>query len=77
MTSKLVSAKKGIGIYKAIGLMQEKEVRHLVVVDKSDRLCGLISSDDLVQMLGREITGIGKLYKSQVRNDSRSQALAH
>ena len=77
MTSKLVSAKKGIGVYEAIELMQKKEVRHLIVVDKSDQLCGIISTDDLVQMLGQEISGIGKLYESQVKHESQAQVHAH
>lgn len=77
MTSKLVSAKKGIGVYEAIELMQKNGVRRLIVVDESDKLCGLISTDDLVQMLGQEITGIGKLYQSQVKNESHAQVQSH
>jgi signal-transduction protein with cAMP-binding, CBS, and nucleotidyltransferase domain len=77
MTSKLVSAKRGIGVFEAIELMQKKGVRRLVVVDESDQLCGMISTDDLVPMLGQEITGIGKLYESQMKNESHGQIHRH
>lgn len=71
MTTDLITADSDIGIYEAINLMEQNGVRRLVLMDEFDRLCGLISTDDLVSLLSQEMTGIGKLYENQIqRSDS-------
>ncbi len=69
MTDKLVTAPKDCSVYDAIRLMEKKKVRRLVVVDKSERLCGVLSTDDLVQMLSEEMAGIGRLYEKQIQTE--------
>jgi len=71
MNSRLAKVKKTDGIYETIQVLQREEVRRAIVVDEDNRLCGVVSTDDLVELLGDEIHRIGQLYRKQVENESK------
>ena len=41
------------------------QIRRLVVVDYSDRLAGLLSLDDVLELLGEESETIGRVLQTQ------------
>lgn len=77
MSSQVISANKSVGVYEAIDLMLKKGIRRLVIVDDSEKMCGVVSTDDLVQMLGQEMTSIGRLYETQNRAEAPSLPRPH
>lgn len=55
MTHNPVCCKPHNGVYETIQLMQRNSIKRLPVIDESGELIGLITSTDLVMMLGDEI----------------------
>lgn len=51
---------------EAMAVLREGHVRRLVVVDAEERLAGVISVDDLVLLLAREIGGLGEVLVAQL-----------
>lgn len=54
----------------AASLMRLHSVRRLPVVDAEDRLVGVISRDDLIQLLGRELGGMSEALGLQTPHGS-------
>ena len=74
MTKDVVKVAKGSGIAEVIEKMESHEVRRAVVVDEQGRSCGLISSDDLLQLLGDELHSLGNLVSRQMRRRPGAKA---
>lgn len=66
MSKKIVSIASHAGIAEAVDKMENNGVRRIVVKDKDENICGVVSSDDILQLLAREISGIGRLVQKQV-----------
>jgi CBS domain-containing protein len=58
MTCPVSTMKQNEGIYKATQRMMELAVRRLPVVDDLGRLVGLVSLDDLLVLLSRELNNM-------------------
>jgi CBS domain-containing protein len=68
MGPELVTAREAEGVFEAIQLMRLKGVRRMPVVDPHGGLVGIISVDDLVELLAEEMNELAKLIsREQVR----------
>jgi CBS domain-containing protein len=65
MSEKIVSIAADAGIAEAVEKMESHGVRRIVVQDQNENLCGVVSADDILQLVGREMYGIGQLIKKQ------------
>ncbi len=65
MTPALVTANRNAGIYETIHLMETYGVRRLPVVDDDGGLVGIVSSGDLLELLGEEIVALSRLSARQ------------
>lgn len=54
MTRKVICALPDMTVDQCLALMTEKRVRHLPVIDKEQKLVGLISMGDLVKFISAE-----------------------
>lgn len=61
MTRELKTIRKDTGIFDAIQEMKSSGVRRLPVVDKGGRLVGLITLDDIIRLLSRELGEISRI----------------
>lgn len=61
MTRELKTIRKDTGIFEAIQEMKSSGVRRLPVVDKGGRLVGLITLDDIIRLLSRELGEISRI----------------
>lgn len=52
-------------IEQAIALMRRERCRRLPVVDDQGQLAGLLSLDDVLQLLAEELTSVGELLEQQ------------
>ena len=55
----VVQESEGVG--RAVALMRAHGVRRLPVVDASGALVGVLAADDLIALLGEELSGLGAL----------------
>ncbi|MGZ3653181.1 MAG: CBS domain-containing protein [Bdellovibrionota bacterium] len=74
MTTEVLRVPKGTGVADVIEKMERWEVRRAVVVDKNDKPCGLISTDDLLQLLGDEMQSLGNLVSRQLSTEGLDKA---
>lgn len=61
MTHDVMTIKKDTGIFEAIQVMKSAGVRRLPVVDRGGRLVGLITLDDIIRLLARELGEIARI----------------
>jgi CBS domain-containing protein len=70
MTSKVISTSENSSVEDCLKLMEENQIRRLVVTDKEGRCCGLISQADIARSLGE--AEAGKLIKEISRPSQES-----
>jgi CBS domain-containing protein len=61
MCSELVLAREDDSLFDAIQLMRQKGVRRLPVVDNSGVLIGIITADDLIELVAEQLQDIARL----------------
>jgi CBS domain-containing protein len=66
MTCPVDTIREDEGIYNATQKMMELAVRRLPVVDDIGRLVGLISLDDLLSLLSRELRNVAEGVRAEV-----------
>ncbi|MGE4131796.1 MAG: CBS domain-containing protein [Bdellovibrionales bacterium] len=65
MSPEIVTIEASAGIAEAADLMNDKGVRRLVVMNEAGEVCGLVTADDILQLLARELYSIGHLVEKQ------------
>ncbi len=69
MSTDIVKVARGVGIAEVADQMESKGVRRVVVVDDAGNACGLVSSDDILQLVAREMNSLGRLVERQLENE--------
>lgn len=69
MSAEVTTAREQDGIYETIEHMREKGVRRLPVVNAKGALVGLVSLDDLLDLLGDEIGSLAKLVSREQKHE--------
>jgi predicted transcriptional regulator len=73
MAPKLVTVKDSTGIYEAIQYMRSEGVRRLPVVDSNGGLIGILTLDDLLELLAEEMLELSKLVKHEQKKESANR----
>jgi CBS domain-containing protein len=68
--SKLTVIKDSAGVFEAIQLMASKGIRRLPVVDDDGGLVGIITLDDLLLLLSKELAALTKLVTREQKNEA-------
>ncbi|SFN65631.1 CBS domain-containing protein [Nitrosospira briensis] len=71
MEQELVTVKESVGIFEAIQYMRSKTVRRLPIVNEKSELIGILSLDDLLELLSEEMLAIAKLVNYQRQKETR------
>lgn len=73
MVPDLVTVKKDTGVFEAIQYMRAKGVRRLPVVDDSGGLIGILTLDDLLELLAEELLALSKLVKYEQKKETMNR----
>ena len=66
MTHPVSTIREDEGVLDATRQMMEQSVRRLPIVDEDGKLVGLVSADDLVPLLSRELHNIAESIQAEV-----------
>lgn len=67
--NKLFTIKESAGVLEAIQLMTSKGVRRLPVVDSGGSLIGIVTLDDMLLLLAKELGALSKLVAREQKNE--------
>lgn len=73
MLKKLAMVKESMGILEAVSLMSGKGIRRLPVVDDSGNLLGIVTLDDVLLLLAKELGALSKLVSNEQKNESKNR----
>lgn len=69
MSTNVIKVQKNDGIAAVVDRMEREGIRRMVVVDQSGNTCGLVSADDILQLVAKEVSSLGRLVERQVQNE--------
>lgn len=70
MVPELATVKENTGVFEAIQYMRAKGVRRLPVVDNGGGLVGILTLDDLLELLAEELLALAKLVKHEQKKET-------
>jgi CBS domain-containing protein len=73
LTGALTTVDEEEGISQTIELMRARGVRRLPVVDSEGELAGIVSVDDLVELLAKELNDVSKLISREQKRELASR----
>jgi len=65
VTANLVTVPEDLGVFECIQKMRTRGVRRMPVVNTQGKLVGIVSVDDLIQLLGQELSELGRLISRE------------
>lgn len=71
MSDDLLTAGEDTSLPDALGLMQERGVRRLPVVDHAGALVGIVTADDVIRLLAEELSQVVKLMNHEEQVERR------
>ncbi|HVW84174.1 MAG TPA: CBS domain-containing protein [Bryobacteraceae bacterium] len=69
MTGTMVTARERDGIFETIALMRGDGVRRMPIVDASGALVGIVSLDDILELLAEELGDLVGLIRQERRKE--------
>jgi CBS domain-containing protein len=73
MGAELVTVGDQDDIYEAVELMRFKGVRRVPVVDEQGGLAGIVTLDDLLNLIGGELTLLGRVISRERFQEEQSR----
>jgi CBS domain-containing protein len=67
MSQHVLAIPEDTGIYAATSFMRERQVRRLPIVDREDHVVGIVTLDDLLRFLGRELYNLAEGIKPEMK----------
>jgi CBS domain-containing protein len=73
MVTGLATVKESAGLSETIEYMRAKGVRRVPVVDKGGGLVGILTLDDLLELLAEELLALAKLVRHEQKKETMSR----
>ncbi|HEX9684488.1 MAG TPA: CBS domain-containing protein [Burkholderiales bacterium] len=73
MDQELVTARESEGVLETMQIMRYKGVRRLPIVGKSGELIGIVSIDDLLEVLAEEISELAKVVAREQARETATR----
>ncbi len=74
MGSQLVSVQEADGVFDTIRLMRTKGIRRIPVVNQQGGLVGIVSVDDILDLLAEEMAELAKVAPREQEREARTRA---
>ncbi|MCC6922824.1 MAG: CBS domain-containing protein [Nitrosomonas sp.] len=71
MMQELFTLKENTATYDAIDFMRRKTVRRLPIVDDAGELVGILTLDDVLEILSEEMLDLAKLVRYEQKKETR------
>ena len=73
MSDQLVTVNKETKLLDAVKLMRAKGVRRLIVINERGELLGILSVDDLLELVAEQLTDIVSLISNEITHEIKSR----
>lgn len=73
MAHELVTASEEQGVFETIQQMRANGIRRVPIVDRKGSLIGVVSVDDLIEMLADELGGIAELMQRERKHEEQTR----
>ena len=73
MAPGLATVKENTGVFEAIQYMRGKGIRRLPVVNESGALMGILTLDDILELLSEELFELAKLVRYEQKKEAESR----
>jgi CBS domain-containing protein len=73
MVQELVTARESEGVLETMQIMRYKGVRRLPIVGKSGELIGIVSIDDLLEVLAEELSELAKIIAREQARETTTR----
>lgn len=67
----VATVRESEGLYEALRYMRDKGVRRMPVVDAAGALAGILTLDDVLELLAEELTELAKLVSHERQREAR------
>jgi CBS domain-containing protein len=74
MAATLVTAKERDGVFETVRLMRAEGVRRVPIVDTDGSLIGIMSLDDVVELMAEELGDLATLIRQERRKEAEIRA---
>ncbi|WP_374566288.1 CBS domain-containing protein [Nitrosomonas sp.] len=71
MTPELFTVKESTATHDAIEFMRRKTIRRLPIVDDAGELVGILTLDDVLEILSEELLDLAKLVRYEQKKETR------
>ena len=71
MTQELFAVKENTAIHDAINFMRRKTIRRLPLINDNGELVGIITTDDVMEILSEEVLDLAKLIRYEHKKEIR------
>jgi CBS domain-containing protein len=73
MSPEVIVEREDAGVAETVALMRQKGLRRLPVVDRAGSLVGVVSADDLLELLAEELTGLASMVAREQRRETEQR----
>ena len=74
MSTHLVSVNEETKLLDAINLMRDRSIRRLIVLTETGTLAGLLSVDDVLEIVSEQLTSLTKLIANEIENEQQHRS---
>ena len=73
MTANLASVDENTGVFESIIYMRDKGIRRMPVVEGNGNLIGIVSLDDLIELLAEELNELARLIRHEQEKERKER----
>ena len=74
-TGELTIAKQTLGVAETVELMRSRGIRRVPIVDAGGALVGIVTMDDILQLMAEELYAMAKTVSRQERHEAQTRSV--